>query len=70
MIKLEIKFNDVTFEVQGYFYKGSYPSDPLEPPDPSCFEIERIYLHDQEVTEMLSSWVLDGIQQKVNEVYQ
>ena len=64
---LDIAVENVTFEVQGCFYKGFVSQSSTEPSEDASFEISAVWLANQNITEHLAEWVLDSLQVKAVE---
>ena len=69
-MKLETIYNDVPFEVEGNYYKGSIGSYEY-PPEGSEFEITKILINGIDVYQILSDWQLTEIEEQIiNELYE
>ena len=51
-MKKQINYRGINIEIEGEYYKGSYSLRYDSPPEPSDFEIEKIFYKDTDVTEL------------------
>ena len=51
---VEIEFDNVEMTVNGYYYRG-YAGDWNTPPEPRDFDIQSVYIEEQDVTALLDS---------------
>ncbi len=64
----EIEFYGLKIEVAGCYYKGSFETRE-QPADPQEFEIDAVYLNDENITELLenSDDKLEELERKILE---